>query len=147
MVRGRSTVVLVAVTLLTLVGCEGEYEVPDYTGFVGTISSIDPETSEVFVRQQITTAAGDTIQRTVVCLVNRGSELYVNDLVRPLAALQPGDEIEVLAAPDSRVRGRVIVATANVKRPAPAPTPPEWFFESAGRNDAPAALSRQIAQE
>jgi hypothetical protein len=147
MARGRTTLGLAAALLLPLAGCEGEYEVPNYRGLVGTISSIDPETSEVFVRQQIATAGGDTIQRTVVCLVNRGSELYVNDLVRPLAALQPGDEIEVLAAPDSRVRGRVIVATANVKRPAPAPTPPEWFFESAGRSDAPAALSRQIAQE
>jgi hypothetical protein len=120
---------LIAASGLALVGCDSDSPIPQYRGFVGVLSSVDPETSELFVRRPEVQADGSVRQRTQVCLVTSVSEVYINGMVRPLSELEPGDEIEVLGYSDRGPFGRMVVAVAHVNREQRIPPPPDWLMQ------------------
>ncbi|MBN2445746.1 MAG: hypothetical protein JXO22_03420 [Phycisphaerae bacterium] len=117
---------LVGIVLLAvLAGCDQPPELEKHVGFVGTVSRVDDETNELLVRVSERRHGGHWAPSTKVFLVTAQSEIYINDMVRPMADIAPGDNAEVLAYVDPEHRTRYIVSLAHIANEQPKPTPPD----------------------
>lgn len=107
------------------VGCERPPEPRGFEDFAGAVSSVDAERGEMFVQLDALPARPRGWIRPVVYKLTAESELFINDMARPLADVRSGDRVEVLGVRDEEEPNWVIVSVAYLKRDAPPPEPPE----------------------
>lgn len=110
--------------LFGVAGCRQAPQPPAYRGLVGEVFSTDLETSELFVRYR-EPGFGSAASGTQVCLLTPESEIFLNDRVSDLAALENGDRVEVIGHVDRANRQRLVVGTAYVTRRVDIPPGPE----------------------
>jgi len=76
-------------------------------------------------------------QGTKVFLVTGDSEVYIDDAVCPLGAVQAGDTAEVLGYIDPDQRTRYVVDLAYIRHDVQTrPTPPDLSLPASGPADA-----------
>lgn len=106
--------------LLCLGACRRPSALSDYAALAGRISLVRADTLELTV--QPAGAFRSEAAGSVMCLLTRDSELYINDRLADLGELQLGDQVELVGHYQKEPpEKRFVVATGHVARSEPPP--------------------------
>ncbi|MCH8805029.1 MAG: hypothetical protein IH986_02950 [Planctomycetes bacterium] len=110
-------------TLAPQTGCTKQPRSSQYDTLTGIVETRDAETGELSV-QEFPRLAGRS--RTVLCVINKDAEVYVNDRFSTIDRIQIGDTIELIGHRDADPQlERFIVSFASITRILPPPPPPD----------------------
>jgi hypothetical protein len=120
---GRFGLALVACALAGLTalhaGCERNAPPSPYEALSGVVTARDANTGEITLHVTGQQPGRHDTDRTIACIVTRDSEIYIDDQLRPVSAVQAGDAAEIIGR---REPGRFAVSTVYIQREAgPAP--------------------------
>ncbi|TWT41226.1 hypothetical protein RAS1_39200 [Phycisphaerae bacterium RAS1] len=113
-----------AAAALVIAGCQRLTPPSAFETCWGRVEDRNLENGEWSVRvtQSRQAALHDHV---ITCVVTKDSEIYVNDLLRPIDAVQVGDDVQVVLYAEAAGPERYVVSTAQVRKDLPPPPLPK----------------------
>lgn len=108
-----------------LSGCQRQTPPSAFETCWGRVEDCNVESGEWSLR--VTQSRQPALQDQVVtCVVTKDSEIYVNDLLRRIDAVQVGDEVLVVLSAEAAGPERYVVCMAQIRKELPPPPRPNW---------------------
>src|SRR5262245_40683311 len=105
---------LLAAAVVLIAGCERKNAPPAYEVREGVVVERHSDTGELAVRV-VQQKRDKTEERTIFCIVTKDSEVYINDVLSRLDAVNVGDAIEIVGYPEPTPRfERFVISFAHV---------------------------------
>ena len=139
--------VIVAALAGGLGGCDAPRAPDRYTVLSGSVLACDAETGEMTV--ELSRFSGRRFgEERLHCVVNKHSELYINDKLSALSGIQVGDTVELVGRRDpARGLESFVVSFAYFNHPEPPVAPPALLAEEPPRPESQPADSGPAERE
>ncbi len=111
-------------------GCNRQAPSNRHEVLTGTVESLQADIGQLTVRLPGLRPEPDDDQK-VICLLGSDTEIYINDRVREIGAIETGDPIELIGYRDPSPRAeRFVVRLAYITRNEPLPPEPDLALKT-----------------